>query len=551
MSKIDRTTIDQIKDTIDIVQYIGTFVKLYRRGKDNKGLCPFHVEKTPSFTVVGDNKNFYHCFGCGKSGDIIEFVKEYDAVNFSEAIEILAGYAGIDITKTDKEAEEYIALKLNREAMSIYQSNGTKEIKKFLKERKLSEELIDIFHLGYASKNIVSQKLKDSSKILLKIGLLYTKNNKLLDRFNERLMFPIIHNRYPVGFGGRKTKVWQEAKYVNSRSSMVYDKSKSLFGLGQAKKTMRSEGFVYLVEGYTDVLAMWTMGFKNTVAGCGTAFTYQQSRILAGTCHSVRIMFDADIAGRKAAYNTTIAALKQGIIPYIIELPKGKDPNQILIDDGAEVAKRFVENHSKIFYEYYGDMISTHPLHKKITLVKNLGEAIEEIIDEVTRHVLRQGVTNYFDMSYPERRKQKGRGLTVSIDQQMMACLLNEQIGFEIYEAINYEDFLEQKEVFKYILAGYELNGFPDVGGLLDKHKDSESYIIRATVLSTQITKNKAFALARKIRLRSINTSITILTDKIESKIKDKSNVTALQKEWDALRLEQLLLSRISNMPQW
>ncbi len=551
MPNIDRNIIEQIKDRIDILQYISTFVTLKRAGKDYKGRCPFHVEKTPSFTVSLD-KGFYHCFGCNKGGDIIDFVKEYDAVSFSEAVEILADYSGVDLAKTEEESEEYTALKLNRKAMEIYHQHDRISVASFFKKRKLSEELIDVFHVGFATDNVLSKRLKDNTELLAKIGLLsHQKEEKYRDRFDKRLIFPIIHNKYPIGFGGRKTEDWQEAKYVNSRSSIIYDKSRALFGLAQSKKAMRDVGFTYLVEGYTDVLSLWSMGIENAVAGCGTAFTFKQSKMLAGVCHSIRIMFDGDDAGRKAAYRAAVIALKNGMIPYITELPKGQDPNNILIKKGSEKAKEYIDKHTQIFYEHYGKMVSMHPEHRRIQLVKNLQYAVNDILDDVTRQILQQSLANYFDVSPANLRKRGKKALAMSIDQQMLACLLNENVGSHIFRMVKAEDFLEEVEVFKYILDGYELDEPQDVKRLLEKYKDKHWYLDRAIVPPFQATKTRAKVLARKLRLRTINSLITKITDQIEKRISEEKEFADLQSQWDQLRDEQLILGNFTDNPQW
>lgn len=551
MSKIDRNVIEQIKERIDIVQYIGIFVRLKRAGKDYKGLCPFHTEKTPSFTVAPD-KGFYHCFGCNRNGDIIDFVQRYDAVNFYEAVEILADYSSIDITKEEEEAEEYIALKLNREAMKLYLNDGRQTVKTFFDKRRLSLDLIDIFNVGYTDSNLVSQKLKENRDILEKIGLLFKKDSgQYVDRFNQRIVFPIIHNRYPIGFGGRKTLEWQESKYINSKSSMIYDKSRALFGLSQSRKVMRDTGFTYLVEGYTDVLSLWTMGIKNAIAGCGTALTHKQANILSGTCHSVRVMYDGDVPGNKAAYKAVVALLKSGIIPYVTELPKGLDPNSLLVERGAEKAKEFIDSHSKIFYKHYGEMVSGHPAHKRIILIKELQSAVEAIIDNITRYVLQQDISNYFNITYNGINRKGKRARAMSIDQQMMACLLNEQIGDGVFSMVKAEDFLEEADIFEYILGGYKRNKPRDIKGLLSKYKDRSSYITRAIAPPFQVTKNRANILARKLRLRTISSLITKVTNQIEKKVNEEKDFSDLQNKWDELRAEQLTLGNITDLPQW
>ncbi|MBE7411092.1 MAG: DNA primase [Leptospiraceae bacterium] len=335
--------IERIHREVAIGSYISRFVKLTKHGRYYKGLCPFHNEKTPSFTVSPD-KGVYHCFGCHKSGDIIQFVREFENVEFLPALEILSKFSGIPLQSKSQiesgQSEEKTKLYLLNKKVSEYyfnnlRSSGGKEAYEYLKSRGIEESIFDQFQLGYSFlgfDNLKRDILKSEEEIRLgsKLGLLKERPNQkgsYYDFFRDRVMFPIIDISGEVaGFGGRIIRQAEEAKYVNSPASLVYDKGKILYNLNNASSSIRKSRKVVLVEGYLDVLGLVSKGIENTVASLGTSVTESQVRHLKNYADVLILMMDGDLAGRKAAYRSSLICLKEGLELRVSVLDEKIDP---------------------------------------------------------------------------------------------------------------------------------------------------------------------------------------------------------------------------------
>ncbi len=336
----------KIKSEVSIESYISRFLKLNKKGRNFLGLCPFHNEKSPSFNVSPE-KQIYHCFGCGASGDIFNFVKEYNRVDFVRSMEILSEFSGIPIERNpnqnilDKEKEEMYSL--NQKFLEFFRSNLKSQYGKLAKEyldsRKISESRIEIFKLGYSFpdyNNWQSLNLSEKEVLLaIKLGLLKkSENNHLYDFFRDRVMFPIFDiNQKVVGFGGRiLSKTSEEAKYINSPASPIYDKGKMFFNLNLASKSIRTSREAILVEGYLDVIGLHSKEIENVVAPLGTSVTDKQVQKLKSYADKVILLFDGDKAGRKAAYKATEICIKENLNSEIVLLKDSKDPFDLSIE---------------------------------------------------------------------------------------------------------------------------------------------------------------------------------------------------------------------------
>lgn len=325
---------DLIRDRTDIVGLISEFIQLWKSGVNYVGLCPFHKEKTPSFHV-SPSKGIYKCFGCGKSGDVIEFVKEFHGLPFNDALSFLGERCGIILestnTKTNSMMQEIYEV-LNY-AMEFYNhqlmsSVGAKGLE-YMKHREF-EQLIDTFSIGYAGNdNGLYHALKDSCSIpaLVNAGLIKSGNKR--DFFKDRIMFPVRDYLGRVtGFSGRKLNNENNLpKYLNSPTTSVYDKSFALYGLYEAKNAIRLENTVYIVEGCTDVLSLHKAGIKNCVAVCGTSLTDSHLKRLEKYCGKAVIIFDGDNAGRHAVLRSLETGLNSGLKMRAVMLPEGEDPD--------------------------------------------------------------------------------------------------------------------------------------------------------------------------------------------------------------------------------
>lgn len=335
---------NEIKDRVDIIDIISEVVSLKKAGNNYKGLCPFHGEKTPSF-VVSKDKQIFTCFGCGATGDAIEFTKKYYNIEFTEAIERLAKRAGIEYSyqKRDSSEKYNIYYQINRDAALFFFKNLVKSDNlgyKYIRNRGISQATIKAFAIGYAndSWNDLYNHLKDKydSKLLLELGLISEKNGRYFDKFRNRVMFPIIDTRGRViGFGGRAIGN-QEPKYLNSSESLIFKKKNNLYGLNSAKKEISKHDKAVLVEGYMDVVSLAQSGIKFAIASLGTALTTEQAKLLNRYSKNTILAYDSDDAGTKAALRGIDVLLAANCNPKVLIMKDAKDPDEFIRKFGEE-----------------------------------------------------------------------------------------------------------------------------------------------------------------------------------------------------------------------
>lgn len=390
----------------DIVQLIGENIRLYRRGANLIGLCPFHEEKTPSFTVSPD-KQFFKCFGCGKSGNAITFVMEYNGLSYIEALKFLSGKAGIsfefeqqDSEKTTKQSDLLAAMEsaTNFFIENLHTKEGEKCLQYF-KSRGFDESIIKAFQLGYSPnsfdklrKNLTKQGIPD--EITLECGLL-VKNEagKLFDRFRDRAMFP-IHDLFgrTIAFGARQLdEDKNQAKYINSPQTSLYDKSRVLYGLYQAKNAIMHQDNAIITEGYADVITMHTYGFMNTISSSGTSLTEQQLQLLSRYTKRILLLFDGDDAGIKAAERALLIALQNNFEVEVLVLPDGNDPDSFLRKFGKVEFIKLLDNQDNSFLNF---LVNFHlnrgklsPSAKNIA-IKRILEVIAVVPEELHRSLI-------------------------------------------------------------------------------------------------------------------------------------------------------------------
>ena len=346
MANIDRAFIDQVLASTDIVELIKEKVALSKNGANYKGLCPFHNEKTPSFNV-SSNKQFYHCFGCGASGDAIKFLTEHDHLTFIEALSKLAQAANIEMPdSTKKNDTTYNLFISNKKAADFYNKTlkSTNDANAYLSKRDINQTMIETFQIGLANdswddltKIFIKDKIIENA---LEAGLLIKSNNKIYDRFRNRIMFPIRNSTGNIiGFGGRIFNQQDGAKYLNSPETKLFHKSYELYGLYESKKSISQEDKVLIVEGYTDVIGLHNSGIKNCVATLGTAFTKFHFKKIIRYTNNITFCFDGDVAGKSAAWkaiNNCLPELKDGVQLSLIFLPEGSDPDTFVKEEKDE-----------------------------------------------------------------------------------------------------------------------------------------------------------------------------------------------------------------------
>lgn len=359
--------IEQIKERLSIVDLISSYLKLEKAGTNFKARCPFHNEKTPSF-VVSPIRQSYYCFGCHKGGDIFSFIQEIEGIDFKEALKLLAERTGVDLVKTEYKVKNNkdILFKTLEISTRYYQKQLTlnQTALSYLKDRGVNEESIKIFRLGYAPdgwRNLLDNLAKYLKKNWLEeVGLIIKKNDySFYDRFRNRIMFPITdYQDRVIGFSGRSFGD-QEAKYINSPQTTLYDKSKALYGFSLAKQAIREKKYCILVEGQFDLILSHQVGYKNTVAVSGTALTEDHLKVISRLTDTILMSFDADQAGVNASKKGLLLALKHGLEVKIISLPNGKDPADIISSNQEQWSSYVSEaKHVINFYlDYYQKQI--------------------------------------------------------------------------------------------------------------------------------------------------------------------------------------------------
>ena len=367
MSIIPDSAIEEVRGLSDIVDVVGDYVRLKKRGSNFVGLCPFHTEKTPSFNV-NPSLGIYKCFGCGQGGDVFSFMGQVEGLSFPETVRLLAERFGIALPEDDGPGEEaseneaiYHALRFAaRFFFKELTEEGAEAARAILKERGITPESVKTFGIGFAPDGwdhllTEAQKAPIDEAILEKAGMIIPRKDRsgFYDRYRYRLIFPIFsHVGKVLGFGGRIIRPEDEPKYINSPETSVYNKSRVLYGLYHAKNAIRSQEEAILVEGYTDVISLFQAGVQHVVASSGTALTPDQVSALARYAKTIVLLYDADKAGLRAALRGIDLILKSGLIPYAVRLPEGEDPDSYVRTHGGPAFEAYLKEHRQHFVEF-------------------------------------------------------------------------------------------------------------------------------------------------------------------------------------------------------
>ena len=353
---IPQPFIDELLQRTDIVEFIDGFIPLKKQGNSHVACCPFHAEKNPSFNVV-DKKQFYHCFGCGASGNVISFAMNYLHLSFPDAIETLATRAGLAVPRENHPEKYNQALDLyqllNRVAQFYQQTlkNSGQIAIDYLKKRQVSGEVARLYQLGFAPAgwHTLDAPFKQNKKELIATGMLIQKEDGTsYDRYRQRIMFP-IHDRHGkiIGFGGRAIEADQKPKYLNSPETVIFQKNRELYGLHQVLQQKNTVRQVLIVEGYMDVIALAQHGILNAVATLGTATSTYHIQLLSKHTHNVVFCFDGDAAGRQAAWralDSCLPHLNSGLNAGFVFLPEGHDPDSLVREEGLELFNARIQN---------------------------------------------------------------------------------------------------------------------------------------------------------------------------------------------------------------
>ena len=420
---IDRSTIERILDAAQIVDVVQEFVPLKKRGVNYLGLCPFHNEKTPSFTV-SPSKEIFKCFGCGKAGNSVNFVMEHEHLTYPEALKYLAKKYHIEIVEKELTQEE-LEKQNERESLLVVTSYAARQFTEnlfhtdegisvgltYFKERGFRQDTLKKFEVGYSfdKRDAFSKKaLEDGYKqdFLVKTGLSIQHEDHIFDRFSSRVMFPIHSlSGQVLGFGGRilKTDI-KTAKYLNSPESEIYHKSRILYGIFQARKSISQEDRCYLVEGYTDVMSLHEANIENVVASSGTSLTQEQVRLIKRFTQNITILYDGDAAGIKASLRGIDLVLEEGMNVKIVLLPDNEDPDSYSKKISNEEFLKFLKTNETDFIRFKTQLLLSEANNdpvRKADLIRDVVKTIAVIPETITRTVYIKECSTVLEVSEP------------------------------------------------------------------------------------------------------------------------------------------------------
>jgi DNA primase len=498
--------VENIKARLDVVEVVSSYVQLKKTGRNFKGLCPFHSEKTPSF-VVSSEKQIWHCFGCNKGGDIFTFIEEMEGVEFSEALQILGDRAGVKIeniskfSKKEGKTEKNIYFKAHDLACDFFQKQlhktpAGKKVLEYLSKRGLKDETIREFKIGFAPDQydaLYPMLLKKgiSKKILVKSGFVSSKaiaSDQVFDKFRGRLMFPIFDYLGRVcGFGGRALKKDQMPKYLNSPENRIYNKSRILYGLYRAKQYVKQEDRIVLVEGYFDVILPFQEGVKNVSAVSGIALTNDQATLIKRLTPNVVTCFDLDEAGFEATKRSFKILQKQDLMVKTVGDFEGKDPADIVSGKGGKAFKKIVHDAKDFVLFYIEKLIEKNDVEtlegrrnvikEMLPLCKQMSSStkdfyVRELATKLSmkEKFLYDEIENFkLPIDHPARRSVEeenkgGKSGNFSLEEILCGIVLDNPHLFEkLSKLVNEKDFFqEMKDVYKGMYDQYNKsrNGF-------------------------------------------------------------------------------------------
>lgn len=478
---IPKETIETILETARIDEVVGDYVSLKKRGANYIGLCPFHNEKTPSFTV-SPAKGIYKCFGCGAAGNAVNFVMEHDHISYPEALRYLAKKYNITIEEENVTPEQ-IEQQSERESLfsvlQFAQKHFTENLTEkeegkaigltYFKERGFNTATISKFQLGYAVDSYedlfqAAKKAGYKMELLEKTGLLKSREDRHFDFFRARVIFP-IHNitGKVIGFGARTLKTdKKEPKYLNSPETEVYNKSNILYGMFFAKRAIIANDNCFLVEGYTDVISLAQAGIENVVASSGTSLTTGQIRLIKRYTPNITILYDGDAAGIKASFRGIDMILSEGMNVKVLLFPEGEDPDSYSKKVSTQELHQFIAEHSKDFILFKTDVLlqeaQSDPV-KKAGLIKELLTSVALVPDTITRSVYVKECSKMFEMTEQTllnelnkiRRNNSAKEKGVDIPLPDMPA----EIPSETIERAQEDELLYQERDLSRILLNY------------------------------------------------------------------------------------------------
>lgn len=509
-NRIDQETIINIKNNVDIVDIISSYIPLLGKGKNLFGVCPFHDDHSPSMSVSRE-KQIYTCFSCGANGNVFTFLQDYEHISFLEAVKMCADKAGIDlkignIKQNNKNNELY---EMYEVASKLYQNNINTndgvEALNYLKERQIDEKLIKEFKIGLALKDnklskILAKKNYDD-KILTKSGLVNINGFDKLDSFYERIMIPIEDlNGKIIAFSGRIYKNYYDnkpSKYKNTKETEIFKKGEILYNYHRAKEEARKTGTVIIMEGFMDLFRAYKAGIKNVVVSMGTAVTKEQASLLKRIANEIILCFDGDSAGEKATYSCSNELIKMGITPKIVRLEENLDPDEYILKYGKEKFRKKIENPISVmeFKMHYlknnKDLNDTVDMAEYInSVIKELNEIKDDTLREITLKkisdesnleidFLRSKLTENEKIVKIEPKKEiEKKNMYQKAEQYLLYYMLNNKEVIKIYQnKIGYLPTDKYRKLAFEINYFYKNNNYISVSDLLISLNENEELI--------------------------------------------------------------------------
>ncbi len=548
---MEHSQIDRILEMNNIVDIISSYFPLKKTGNNYKACCPFHDEKTPSF-VVSEKKQIYKCFGCGKGGNAITFVRDYEKISFGEALKKLASRVGIAITThnvdSQKKNKRDLIHRIYKIAMSFFHQNLKEHgnfASKYLEDRKISKETINKFQIGYALNSYASLKnhlIKNSinQKILNETGLFTANNN---DLFRDRLMFPIHDNTGKViAFGGRVLHENQSGgKYVNSPTTSIYTKGKELYGLNITKYDISRMDCVLICEGYTDFLRLYENDFTNSVASLGTSLTDDQIRLLSRFTKNFVMLYDGDNAGVKAALRAASNITKHGFTVKIVSFENDEDPDGFLQKFGAKKLEIKISSALTLIEFLKKD---TRLKLNEQTKLTQLIEIINEFEDAIARDLFIKEISDKFGVHessiFSKIRKNTNRQnanvVQETIDRfeaerNLLILLINRKIEYKnVAQKIDSSYYFSNiyRSIFEFLNKNNEYMG--NMSNLIDEIKDEMVQNKLSELIISEIPNLDSDKVLSQLQYRKLNQQLVEINKKIKMGKSSKADFAEKQK---------------------
>jgi DNA primase len=555
--RFDSGFAEQVKASVDIVRLISEYVRLRKSGANYIGLCPFHSEKTPSF-YVHSSRQFYHCFGCKAGGDVFRFVQSMERITFPETLKLLAEKFGIPLPTSDLRGEldpaakdRLALLEINQKATQFFRnqlrtSAEGKQALEYLTSRGITDETIDQFDIGYSASSSDNLFRRLSSEfptaLLLKSGLALVSeyDSRHYDRFRRRIIFPISNESGKIiAFGGRILGEGQP-KYLNSPETPLYSKGRTLYALHQAREFLRQEGFVILVEGYMDCIALHQSGVRNAVASCGTSLTEQQARLLARFSDRIVVNFDPDSAGAAATLRSLNILLESDFSIRVLVLPAGDDPDSFVKAKGVEEYRRLLEK-ALSYFDYLlnraqaqnnvktveGKVSAVNMMLPYLAKISNRIERLERISRVAEAFSLEESVIREELRRAPNDSREKPQILpgqlrtTLKSSEKFLlkAVLEAGPTAAEVIEKLaSSADYigLQSENIFREVLAIYQKDGKINLNVLQERLESDIDKDFVNQALFSEVDREDALHCLEGIRRQKVEQEILLLQKQIQ-----------------------------------